>query len=193
MPPPPPPPPPHPSHSMSDDDGTISPKVVMLYVLGVLQAFCGYYLPADPAILWWGMGIGTFVSGFLYLQIMYSSHFFIDIPLASSLSMAFRHHTPHWCTSTCCYSREGQDVASFFFILFSYMSVYRSWSRSMFRGVVLIAAFLVYSIDIIVDSRCDPRIASLSIIVGALLGIAKVLGFRAFLQPLCEAIYKYSR
>lgn len=182
-----------PPSSSDSDDGTISPKVILLYILGALQAFCGYYLPADPSILWWGMGIGTFVSGFLYLQFMYSSHFFIDIPVAASLSRAFRHYTPHWCTPTCCYSREGQDVAAFFFILFSYMSIYKTWSRSAFRSVVLAAAFIIYSIDIIVDSHCDPRVAALSIIVGALLGVAKVLGFRAFLQPFCEAIYKYER
>jgi hypothetical protein len=171
----------------------VATKTVLLYFLGLLQSVCGYYIPMSPLVLWWALGIGSFLFGLIYLQYLYTAHFFVDAQIATIISMATKEAS---LCQTRCYSVVAQDMSAFFFLLATHFFIYgrrrRNNPRSSiftFRNTILVVAFFVYSCTIIISPTTKSiPIAIISILVGAILGILKVIFFRAVLHPAWEVL-----
>jgi hypothetical protein len=183
-------------HMPVDGDSLYKPRVVLLYVLGILQGLCGFYIPEDAKLLWWAIGIGSFLLGLVYLQYLYSSHFFVDIPVAACIDRIMALGVPHWCHTVGggggfvrCYPLSTQDLSSFFFVLMTHFTTHGTWSYSRMRAVIVITAYVVYSTVALLAGHADPRSVAVALVVGALIGIAKVMLFRTAFEPLCIAIH----
>jgi hypothetical protein len=172
-----------------DDMRRYPSQVVLLYLAGILQSGCGYYIPMSALFLWRSIGIGAFIMGLVYLQYLYSSYFFFDGPVAAEVSrlvMEQRHALVRgdgggWRNP---YPTEAQDFASFFFVLFAHFTVYRTWSESAWRATVIITAFFVYIGGMAWSYGFDSKLLVVATLIGAALGMTKVLFFDAIMCPL---------
>jgi hypothetical protein len=160
----------------------IEPKVVLLYALGIMQSLCGYYLPMSAVVLWWALGIGAFLLRRVYLQYLYSTHFFVDFTVAF-LFVGITKET-NICPAHC-YNPVAQDMAAFFFVVATHMFLYGTKPLFAFNTIVVVVAFFVYATTMIISSPASgPWLTLASICVGGVLGISKVLFFEAAIRPI---------
>lgn len=170
----------------TDSDGIVSTRVVILYILAILQSVCGYYIPMSAMVLWWAVGIGAFVLGLLYLQYLYSTHFFVDAVIANLMEQIIRKCVPVWCSGyTICYSQDAQDMMAFFFTVATHVFIYGPRPASIWNSSVFVIAVIVYATTMVLSMVYGIGPILISFCVGAILGAAKVCFFKAAIYPLC--------
>lgn len=160
-------------------------NTVLTYFLAVLRAVCGYYIPMSAHVLWWAVGIGSLFLRLLYLQYLWSTHFFFDVPVARIVDRAWLQYFPGQCHSVPCYNTEGQDMASFFFVAATHGLLYRR-RIGLIRTIVFAAAFAVYVATMLVYYEQSVLSTVSSFCIGAVLGVLKVLVFASVADPLCR-------
>lgn len=170
-------------------------QTVLLWIAGFLQSGCGYYIPMSAIFLWRSIGIGAFIMGIVYMQYLYSSYFFFDGPVAAEVSRIIKEqHTLIKYTiknggggghNSNPYPIEAQDFASFFFVLFTHFTVYKTWSESVWRATVIVTSFFMYIGVLAWSYGFDFRLIIMATFIGAAIGTVKVLLFDAIVCPLC--------
>jgi hypothetical protein len=178
------------AHHLHHHD-TTEPSVVLMYVLGLLQGVCGYYLPMSTVVLWYALGIGAFFTGWIYLQYLYSTHFFVDAQVSllmhslTAESNACATH-PH----RHCYNTTAQDIATFFLVVAAHGLVYGKKPKLTLNNAIVVTAFFVYGITMTVAQKsvAGRWVTIASFAVGAVLGTSKVLFYKAVIHPVCIAI-----
>jgi len=172
-----------------------NPVGVIAKILMIAQILCGYYIPMSGHILWWATGVGAFVFGILYLQYLFSTHFFVDLPLSIFLDRACRRRVPDWCVagSPTCYYPDAQDLAAFFFVIVTHVFFFGPRPVSKFNSAIFGFALLVYTTTLCLSPLHDFRITLFAVAVGVSLGVSKVLFFAAAFYPACVFTAKYAR
>jgi len=162
----------------------VTAKLVFSTLYTILRAACGYFIPQSAMVLWWAVGIGSLFRGQLYLQYLWSTHFMVDIPVANVAGRVWKHAASSLCPLVGpCYDVEGQDVASFFAVVLTHAVVTRR-APGVFNSIVCGIAFVVYVVALYTAGHCHPLLTSASLLVGAVLGAARVLFFVDVIFPL---------
>jgi len=163
-------------------------QIVFKIVLGISQ----YYLPMAASVLWAFFGIATFLTDSLYIYYLYASHLFIDEYVSALLVRLHQDVTGGACLIAAqgCYCPEGQDLSTFFWVIFVIWMEFGMWPPPIFKSVVLCTAFVAYALSLVLSDVCTLSGTLLSLVVGAGLGIVKIYIYSAVYATMVKMLAK---
>lgn len=86
-----------------------------------------------------------------------------------------------------CYCAEGQDLASFFWVVLVVYAEYVRGPLIIWKAAILFVAFAVYAAGLIIGGMCSLTGALFAICAGTFLGAIKIYGYAAICEPMVSA------
>ena len=161
-------------------------SMVLTWFLSIIKALCCYYIPMSASVLWWVFGVGSLLTGSFYLRYLWSTHFIVDAQIAVIAERSWCSMVQDTCTIPC-YHREAQDAATFFAVVVTH-AIIEHFIPSIFNCIIFIVAFCFYMVLLISSSDHHKIITLLALLIGAVVGVAKVIFF-AKVVLFCKGVH----
>ena len=179
-------------HQHHHDGG--SGKIIAVAIFDVVKNLCEYIIPRSAEVMWWSIGLGAFFSDAFILQYLFMVHLFTDTYIASMMSKMYGDLVGAQCGGggdktkfSMCYCAEGQDLASFFWVVLVVYAEYVRGPLIIWKAAILFVAFAVYAVGLIIGGMCSVTGALFAVCAGTFLGAIKIYGYAAICEPMVSA------